>query len=123
LSKQEASPDMFKVAENIRDRRKQMGMTQVQLASAAQLGENTIQRLESGQCQATVESFFRISKALKTTPNNLAPTSYGFAAEASPFAIIELKYDQLNKDDKAFLMKTIEFVLEGLLRNESDKAG
>lgn len=122
MPKQEASLDMSIVAENIRNRRKEIGMTQVQLASAAQLGENTIQRLESGQCQATIESYFRVSKALKTTPNNLAPTSYGFSAENAPFATIEPKYAQLNKADKAFFIKAMETLLDGLLRNHSDNA-
>ena len=63
MPKQIASQDMREVGENIRSRRKEIGMTQVQLASAAQLGENTIQRIESGQAQPTVESLFRIAKA------------------------------------------------------------
>lgn len=117
MSKQEASLDMSIVAENIRNRRKALGMTQVQLASDAQLGENTIQRLESGQCQATIESYFRVSKALKTTPNDLAPTTYGFTAANDSFATIEPKYAQLNKADQAFFIKTMEILLDGLLRN------
>ena len=43
MSKHVASNEMYEVSDNIRNRRKDIGMTQVQLALASQLGENTIQ--------------------------------------------------------------------------------
>ncbi len=114
MPKQIASQDMIDVSENIRTRRKKIGMTQVQLASAAQLGENTIQRIESGQAQATIESLFRIAKALGVTPNDLAPASYEFASTRKEFDELLTRFELLTETDKKSFLDAALIFMEGL---------
>ena len=114
MPKQIASEDMVEVSENIRNRRKKIRMTQVQLASAAQLGENTIQRIESGQAQATIESLFRIAKALGVTPNNLAPSYYEFTSTNKEFEELLTRFELLNESDKKIFLNAALIFMEGL---------
>ena len=114
MPKQIASQDMREVGENIRSRRKEIGMTQVQLASAAQLGENTIQRIESGQAQPTVESLFRIAKALGVTPNDLAPTYYEFTSTHNEFEELLTQFELLNESDKKSFLNSAHIFMAGL---------
>lgn len=114
MPKQIASQDMREVGENIRSRRKEIGMTQVQLASAAQLGENTIQRIESGQAQPTVESLFRIAKALGVTPNDLSPTYYEFTSTHNEFEELLTQFELLNESDKKSFLNSAHIFMAGL---------
>lgn len=114
MPKQIASQDMREVGENIRSRRREIGMTQVQLASAAQLGENTIQRIESGQAQPTVESLFRIAKALGVTPNDLAPTYYEFTSTHNEFEELLTQFELLNESDKKSFLNSAHIFMAGL---------
>lgn len=114
MSKQIASNEMFEVSENIRSRRKDIGMTQVQLASAAQLGENTIQRIESGQAQANIESLFRLAKALGVTPNDLAPASYGFSSPNNQLNDIIKQFELLSELDKRRFLDAATILMTGL---------
>ena len=105
---------MSEVSENIRTRRKKIGMTQMQLASVAQLGENIIQRIESGQAQTTIDSLFRIAKALGVTPNDLAPACYEFTSTHNEFKELLTQFELLTETDKkSFLDATLIF-MEGL---------
>ena len=113
MPKQVASREMYEVSENIRNRRKEIGMTQVQLASAAQLGENTIQRIESGQTQANIESLFRLAKALGVTPNDLAPKSYGFSSN-NQIKDIMLQFEKLSEKDKQCFLNAAAIFMAGL---------
>lgn len=114
MSKQVASNEMYEVSENIRNRRKDIGLTQVQLASAAQLGENTIQRIESGQAQANIESLFRLAKALGVTPNDLAPASYGFSSANSQLDNIMKQFELLSERDKRRFLDAATILMAGL---------
>ena len=115
MPKQIASKDMYEVSDNIRNRRKEIGMTQVQLASAAQLGENTIQRIESGQAQASIESFFRLAQALGVTPNDLAPVAYGFSKTDEQLKGLLDQFQLLSEKDKQYFIKTATIFMSGLL--------
>ena len=114
MSKQVASNEMCEVSENIRNRRRDIGMTQVQLASAAQLGENTIQRIESGQAQTNIESLVRLAKALGVTPNDLAPASYGFASQDSQLKDIVKQFELLSEPDKRLFLNAASIFIAGL---------
>ncbi len=114
MAKQAATAEMYEVADKIRERRKALGLTQVQLASAAQLGENTIQRIESGMAQVSTESLFRLARALRTTPNDLAPASYEFSACDFSMNEILTRYQRMNPADKATFINMASVILDGL---------
>lgn len=114
MAKQVASKAMYEVSENIRNRRKEIGMTQVQLAFAAQLGENTIQRIESGQTQANIETLFRLAKALDVTPNDLAPKRFGFKSDDEQMTKVIERFKKLSDLDKQFFLKVATILVSGL---------
>jgi transcriptional regulator with XRE-family HTH domain len=114
VPKQIASQAMYEVSDNIRNRRKEIGMTQVELAFAAQLGENTIQRIESGQTQANIETLFRLAKALGVTLNDLAPKSFGFKSDNEQLTKIIERFEKLSDLDKHFFLKAAEIFIAGL---------
>jgi transcriptional regulator with XRE-family HTH domain len=55
----------------VRELRKARGWTQEQLAEAADLHENYISRLETGEQEPGLFTILRLCQALETTPNGL----------------------------------------------------
>ncbi len=62
-----------KVGLAIRQRRKELGMTQEQLAASACLPQSHVSRLEKGRHAPTQQTMERVAAALKTTPSRLDP--------------------------------------------------
>lgn len=60
-----------KFAQNIRAYRKELGMTQVQLADKLNVAQSTIARWESGEDRPAYELLCDICKLLNTNPNEL----------------------------------------------------
>lgn len=56
------------IADNIRQERKRIGITQGQLAEKADLSIDTIKSVESGRRAMTLDTYLKIVQALETTP-------------------------------------------------------
>ena len=56
------------IADNIRRERKQLNITQGQLAEKADLSLDTIKSVESGRRAMTLDTYLKIVQALETTP-------------------------------------------------------
>lgn len=56
------------IADNVRQERKRLGMTQAQLAERADLSIDTIKGVESGRRAMTLDTYLKIVQALETTP-------------------------------------------------------
>ena len=58
-------------ARNVRQIRQERGMTQEQLAKAAQINRSFVIRIEKGHFSVTLETVGAIAKALETPPETL----------------------------------------------------
>lgn len=56
------------IADNIRQERKRLGITQGQMAEKADLSIDTIKSVESGRRAMTLDTYLKIVQALETTP-------------------------------------------------------
>lgn len=63
------APELRRIlAENLRARRKELGMTQAAVADAIDVTQPYIAALESAKVSPRVEQLAKLSEALKTTP-------------------------------------------------------
>lgn len=94
---------------NIREIRESLGMTQIDLAAAADLPQSTISKVESGGGNPTVETLDKIARALNT------PIPRLFSADADPTPLAELvrKFSKLTDDEQAVLLQTADVILSG----------
>ena len=56
--------DQIKIGRFIAERRKQVGLTQMQLAEKADISRNHIQRIETAACSCTLDTLIDIAEAL-----------------------------------------------------------
>ncbi len=70
-----AEVELRTIAENIRSRRKSLGMTQESLADALDVSSNYISMIETGKEQPSLPLFFRMCRELQSSPNDIS----GFA--------------------------------------------
>jgi transcriptional regulator with XRE-family HTH domain len=56
--------ELKQIGNNIRKIRTKRGMTQVELAYASEIEENTLNRIEGGKTNPTVKTLLNIAKAL-----------------------------------------------------------
>ena len=62
---------MLELYQNIRSRRKELGMSQDELAKKGYTSRSTIARIENGEIDISRSKIIAIAKALKTTPSDL----------------------------------------------------
>lgn len=62
------------IAENVSNRRKELGMTQQELADKIPTARPYVAHLEAGRVNATVEVLWRVARALQTEPAALIET-------------------------------------------------
>lgn len=64
--------NIFQVfGENVKRRRKELDLTQEELAEAINRDERTVRFIEAGDSNPTMRTIFKLAKALKTASNNL----------------------------------------------------
>ena len=65
--------DLLEVGEKIRLRRKALNLTQKDLAEMAGMDDKHISRLEMGQSNMKLDTFFSLALLLDVTPNDISP--------------------------------------------------
>ena len=102
--------DLYKkIAENIRTERKKLGISQFILAEQADVSLDTIKGIESGRRTMRLDTYLKITEALKTTPIALL---YGEQSEEYIERFRFLIYNR-NKNEKEFILYMIEQLLKG----------
>lgn len=61
-------PEIRYIAANIRRQRRKLGMTQAELAEAAQLSIRALSEIENGVVDLSVSTLCRIARAMKVQP-------------------------------------------------------
>lgn len=62
------------LGKRIQELRKERGMTQLDLATRAEMEENALQRLEAGRTNPTIKTLWRVSRALNVDVPELLAT-------------------------------------------------
>lgn len=114
----QAQADAYEVGGRIRDARKVRGMNQEQLAELVDCGLNTISRIEVGQSNMPLSSFFKFAETLDVSLNELAPRRFrdknkiDTADSATVNQIEELVsiFLEIGVDDRTYLLKTARLV-------------
>ena len=99
------------IGENIRLRRVQLKMTQVELSKKTGIKQPTISAIEKGINKPTIETAVLISDALGCTVSDLIgqTTSENENPKLSHLLLI---FDQLNDNGKNFLIQQAESILQ-----------
>lgn len=66
---------ILKVCENIKQKRIQSGMKQIELASEIGIDDSSLRRIESGRTNPTLKTLYKIAVALKIDVAELLPSS------------------------------------------------
>ena len=64
---------ILKVCENIKQKRIQLGVKQIELASEIGVDDSSLRRIESGRTSPTLKTLYRIALAMKIDIQELLP--------------------------------------------------
>ena len=96
-----------KLAQEVKDLRKQKGFSQDDLAKESGLSLRTIQRVENAETEPTGETLKRISSALNVTPNELICKD---GNNETPKKTVKTKYEYFHIfDNRLIISKSPEF--------------
>ena len=107
--------DITTVGKLIRIQREHIGMTQLDLAEKAMVGEKTISRLEQGKSNMRIETFFTLAAALCVTPNDISPPRYTSVHKDIRFLDLESQYNLLDEESKQCIYEVMHMMLRFLL--------
>jgi transcriptional regulator with XRE-family HTH domain len=107
--------DIAIVGKLIRIQREHIGMTQLDLAEKAMVGEKTISRLEQGKSNMRIETFFTLAAALCVTPNDISPPRYATIHKDVRFWDLESQYNLLEEESKQCIYEVMHMMLRFLL--------
>lgn len=99
------------IADNIKLNRKKLGITQMELAERADLSIETIKCIETGKRTMSLDSFLRISQALKITPIVLLSEGIEILPYIERFEII---MRGKSTQEVEYLLSTLEYMAIGM---------
>lgn len=109
------SENLQEVGRKIRHYREKKKMSQLALAEAIGVTQNTIYLIETAQSEMKLEKLFRIAEVLDVTPNKLLP---GEAKTASnKFFEFEYMMKQLSEADQELIFNMVMPCMKRLLPN------
>ena len=109
------SENLQEVGRKIRHYREKKKMSQLELAEAIGVTQNTIYLIETAQSEMKLEKLFRIAEVLDVTPNKLLP---GEAKTASnKFFEFEHMVKQLSEADQELIFNMVMPCMKRLLPN------
>lgn len=119
LSKVIDSPDLIEIGKRIRARRIELGLSQKELAAAADISFNTVSRVEGAQSSCSIESLFTLADILKVTPNELSPARFRHSLSKSPLSELDNKFAQLTPTNQQLILKAVSAMLDGFISQQS----
>lgn len=98
------------IGKNIQSRRKELKMTQAELAEKAQLSNIHISHIETGSVNMSLDTLLAICHVLKVTPNDLLLGEY--LTESIENMLFREPSNHLNYDDKILLQHIFKYMEE-----------
>lgn len=109
------SPELIKLGNRIRDRRREIRLSQEKVAEKAGVSTNTISRIEGGQSAMSIETFMKLVEILDIDANRLLGI-VALREEDKQYQDILCRVHCLKKGDQEVVVKTIKALVEGLRR-------
>jgi len=101
--------------QQLRTRRKMLGLTQEMLAEIVDLSPTYIAKLEAGAKTPSLETLVSLAKALETTPSSFLPSA-GTSPNAETAAMISAAMADLDGVDAAFAQEHLLRLISHLRR-------
>lgn len=98
------------IGRNIRNRRKELKMTQMDLATKAKISVIHVSHIENGNVNMSLEALIALCHALLVTPNDILLGEYLNASIDD--MIFSEQSNHLNYDDKLLLQQIFHFMEE-----------
>lgn len=110
------SQELIKLGNRIRDRRKEIRLSQEKVAEKAGVSTNTISRIEGGQSAMSIEIFIKLVEILDMDANRLLGI-VALPEEDRQCQEVLRRIRQLKQGDQAVVMKTVKTLIEELRRS------
>ncbi len=107
--------DPLELGEKIRERRRELRLSQDQLADRMGTDRNTVYRHEHGLCEMSACTLFQYAEALETTPGALSPARFRPEDGNAPDTSVASLLGRLSGES----LEMIRQLAEHLLRQES----
>lgn len=102
--------NLKRIGKNIQTRRKELKMTQAELAEKTNLSNIHISHIETGSVNMSLETLLTLCHELKVTPNDLLLGEY--LTESIENMVFREPSNRLNYDDKLLLQYIFKFMEE-----------
>lgn len=106
--------NFIEVGDRIRQKRKEVNMTQKELAEKIGMADKHLSRLEMGLTNMKLDTFFTVATALGVSPNDIAPKHLLQKCPQSSFAALEEKYNLLNERQQQVVFATVTALLTSI---------
>lgn len=107
------SPELIKLGNRIRDRRREIHLSQEKVAERAGVSTNTISRIEGGQSAMSIEIFMKLVEILDTDANRLLGNVNLPEGDRQCREMV-CRIRNLKQGDQEIVMKTVKALVEGL---------
>lgn len=107
------SQELIELGNRIRDRRREIHLSQEKVAEKAGISTNTISRIEGGQSAMSIEIFMKLVEILGVDANQLLGRAV-LPEEDGQCREMFCRIRNLKQRDRAIVMKTVKALVEGL---------
>lgn len=100
--------NLKQIGRNVKSRRKELKLTQAELAEKAQISVVHVSHIENGSVSMSLDSLFAICQALDTTPNDILLGEYLYPDLTD--ILFHEPSNHLNYDDKILLQQIYQYM-------------
>jgi len=111
------SRELADLGNRVRERRREIHLSQEALAEKAGISPNTVSRIEGGQMAMSVGIFQRIVKVLGMDANLLLGHTAAEAGEGREMQEMLWRASHLRKGEREVVARTMETLMDGLEKN------
>lgn len=108
------SQDLIILGNHIRDRRKEMRLSQETLAERAEISPNTVSRIECGQSAMSVETFMRIVQILGMDMSELLGVPDFSMEEDGKLQAMLYQIRHLRHNEREIVLSTMETLVNNM---------
>lgn len=108
------SQDLIQLGNRIRERRREISMSQEKVAEQAGISANTVSRIEGGQSAMSIEVFIRIVQALRVDANELLGVDILSDGDSGQCQRMFCRIQHLKQRDRTVVLQTMEALVDGL---------
>lgn len=108
------SQDLIQLGNRIRDRRKEINISQEKVAEQVGISTNTVSRIEGGQSAMSIHIFIRIVQVLGVDANELLGIGSSVEEESGQYKKIFYHIQHLKQCEQTVVLQTMETLVNGL---------